>query len=211
MQSEVAHMNDLNKALGEISSIRRQVARSTEFRGYGPATLALTGVLAVVAAAAQGWRVPDPAHHLRGYLAIWVSTALVASTLAGVEVLRRTKRVHSGISDEMIRMAVEQFLPSAAAGLLITIVVLRAVPATAWIVPGLWQVIFSLGIFASCRFLPRPMLAAGIWYLLTGLIVIGFGDARAFSPWSMGIPFSVGQMLVAGILLWSGKKAEHAS
>jgi ribosomal protein L29 len=28
-----AAMNDLNKALGEISSIRRQVARSTEFRG----------------------------------------------------------------------------------------------------------------------------------------------------------------------------------
>ena len=39
-------MNDLNKALGDISSIRRQVARSTEFRGYGPATLAATGVFA---------------------------------------------------------------------------------------------------------------------------------------------------------------------
>src|ERR1700722_18621663 len=32
-------MNDLNKALGDINSIRRQVARSTEFRGYGPATI----------------------------------------------------------------------------------------------------------------------------------------------------------------------------
>src|ERR1700676_4645884 len=32
-------MNDLNKALDDITSIRRQVAHSTEFRGYGPATL----------------------------------------------------------------------------------------------------------------------------------------------------------------------------
>ena len=32
-------MNDLHKAIGDISSIRRQMARSTEFRGYGPATL----------------------------------------------------------------------------------------------------------------------------------------------------------------------------
>jgi len=27
--------------------------------------------------------------------------------------------------------------------------------------PGLWQIVFSLGVFSSCRFLPRPMLAAG--------------------------------------------------
>lgn len=46
MKSEFA-MNDLNKALGDISSIRRQVAHSTEFRGYGPATLAGTGILAL--------------------------------------------------------------------------------------------------------------------------------------------------------------------
>ena len=39
-------MDDLNKALGDISRIRRQVARSTEFHGYGPATLAATGALA---------------------------------------------------------------------------------------------------------------------------------------------------------------------
>lgn len=202
-------MNDLHKALGEISSIRRQVARTTEFRGYGPATLATTGVFAVFAAAVQGWAVPDAAHHLAGYLAVWVSTAIVASALAGVEVYRRTQRVHSGMSDEMIRMAVEQFLPAAAAGLLITVVVLRGVPAVAWIVPGLWQVIFSLGVFASCRFLPRLMVAAGVWYLLTGLILISLGDARALSPWAMGVPFGVGQMLVAGVLLVSGGKGEE--
>ena len=33
-------MNDLNRALGDIDSIRRQMARTTEFRGYGPTTLA---------------------------------------------------------------------------------------------------------------------------------------------------------------------------
>jgi hypothetical protein len=202
-------MNDLHKALGEISSIRRQVARSTEFRGYGPAALAMTALLAGVAAAVQGWRIPDAAHHLDAYLAVWVATAVIAATITGVEVYRRSERVHSGMSDEMIRMAVEQFLPAAAAGSLITIVVLRSVPGVAWMVPGLWQVIFSLGIFASCRFLPRPMLAAGVWYLLTGLIVISFGDARALSPWAMGVPFGIGQMMVAGILQLSAKKGEE--
>ena len=46
-------MNDLYKALGDISSIRRQMASTTEFRGYGPATLATTGLFAILAAAAQ--------------------------------------------------------------------------------------------------------------------------------------------------------------
>jgi hypothetical protein len=75
--------------------------------------------------------------------------------------------------------------------------------------PGLWQVIFSLGVFSSCRFLPRPMVAAGAWYLLTGMVAIALGGGRAFSPWVMGVPFGAGQMLVAGILLWTAQEDEH--
>jgi hypothetical protein len=202
-------MNELHKALGEISSIRRQVARSTEFRGYGPATLATTSMFAMVAAAVQARWAPDAAHHITGYLTIWIATAVGSAALTGVQVYRRTQREHSGLSDEMIRMAVEQFLPSAAAGLLITIVLVRAVPGVLWMLPGLWQVIFSLGVFSSCRFLPRPMVAAGAWYLLTGMVAIALGDGRAFSPWMMGAPFGVGQMLVAGILLWTAREGEH--
>jgi len=46
-------MRDLEKALADISEIRSQMARGTEFRGYGPATLAATGGLALLAAAGQ--------------------------------------------------------------------------------------------------------------------------------------------------------------
>ena len=56
----------------------------------------------------------------------------------------------------MIRIAVEQFLPALGAGLLLTFTLQRVAPAQLWMLPGLWQVIFSLGIFASCRFLPEP-------------------------------------------------------
>ncbi len=194
-------MQDLNKALGDISSIRKQVARSTDFRGYGPATLAATGLFALAAATAQ-WRwLPDAQQNLAAYLAIWISTAVVSAALIGVEMFARTKRMHRGMADAMIGMAVEQFLPSAAAGGLMTYVLVRYVPADAWILPGVWQVIFSLGVFSSCRFLPRPMFAAGVWYLFTGLLCVSLGDARAFSPWAMGVPYGAGQLLVAAILL----------
>jgi hypothetical protein len=199
-------MNDLNKALGDISSIRRQVARTTEFRGYGPATLAATGGIAILAATAQALWLPDPVDHIPVYLAIWISTALVSSALIGVQTVTRAHRMHSGMADEMIRMAVEQFLPAAGVGALMTIVLVSFAPSVLWMLPGLWQVIFCLGVFSSCRFLPRPMVAAGVWYLLTGLICMTLADIRALSPWTMGIPFGAGQLLVAGILFFTAQE-----
>jgi hypothetical protein len=182
------------------------MARSTEFRGYGPATLAATGALALAAAAAQTLFLTDPANHIAAYLTIWISTAALSATVIGAQMYTRTRRIHSGMADEMIRMAVEQFLPSVGAGGLVTLVLVHYVPTALWMLPGIWQVIFSLGVFSSCRFLPRPMAAAGAWYLLTGLACIALADNRALSPWAMGIPYGAGQMLVAGILFFTAKE-----
>jgi hypothetical protein len=204
-------MDDLNKALGDISSIRRQVARTTEFRGYGPATLAATSAFAVLAGVAQTFWIPQPAAHVSQYLGLWYATAFISVALAGFQMYTRSRRIHSGLSDEMIHMAVEQFLPAIGAGVLLTLVLLRAVPELGWMLPGLWQVTFSLGVFASCRFLPRPIVAAGVWYLFTGLVCIGLGGSRALSPWAMAIPFGAGQMMVAGILFFSAKEWRNES
>jgi hypothetical protein len=194
-------MNDLYKALGDISSIRKQMASTTEFRGYGPATLATTGVFAILAGSLQRVFVPDPANHISVYLSIWISTAVLSATLTAVQMYTRTRRLHSSLSNEMLRMAVEQFLPSVGAGLLLTVVLMLYIPSAAWMLPGLWQIIFSLGIFSSCRFLPKPMIAAAAWYLLAGLGCIAIGGSRALSPLAMAIPFGAGQFLVAAILL----------
>jgi hypothetical protein len=194
-------MSELHKALADISSIRRQMARSTQFQGYGPATLAATGGLAIAAAAAQKLWVRDPAHHIAEYLGLWIFTAILATALAGAQMYTRTRRLHSSMSDEMLRTAVEQFLPALATGVLLTFVLVRFVPAVVWLLPGIWQVIFSLGIFSSCRFLPRPMVAAGAWYLAAGLACIALGDARALAPWTMGLGYGAGQSLVAAILV----------
>jgi hypothetical protein len=201
-------MSELHDALGDISNIRRQMALNTQFRGYGPATLAGTGASAMLAGTAQALWLPDPAHHMNAYLGLWIATAVLSSAVAGVQIYTRTRRLHSGLSNEMIHTAVEQFLPAVVAGILMTIVLVRFVPQALWMLPGLWQVIYSLGVFASCRFLPRPMIAAGAWYLLTGLICLALGDARSLAPWTMGFAFGAGQLLVAGVLLTANPENE---
>lgn len=200
-------MGELNKALDDISSIRQQLARTTEFRGYGPATLAATGIFALLAGVAQNLWVPQPATHAGQYVCLWYASAFASIALAGFQMYTRSRRIHSGLSGQMIRMAVEQFLPAIGAGLLLTLVLLPHVRDLGWLLPGLWQIAFSLGIFASCRFLPRPIVVAAVWYLFTGLLCVGLGGDRALSPWAMAIPFGAGQMLVAGILFFCARES----
>ncbi len=194
-------MHDLDKALAEITAIRTQIARGKEFHGYGPATLAATGVLAMLAAAVQAAWLADPAGDFGAYLALWTAVAAISVILIGIEMITRSRRVHSGLAEEMIWTAVEQFLPAAAAGVLLTAIILHFVPESLWMLPGLWQIVFSLGVFASGRFLPRPIFVAGAWYLGTGLACLVFArGAHAFSPWAMGVPYGMGQLLIAAIL-----------
>ena len=92
-----------------------------------------------------------------------------------------------------------------------TVVLLRAAPESLWMLPGLWQIFYSLGIFASCRLLPRPTFWVAVFYLGTGLAVLApaRGEA-AFSPWAMGLPFGAGQMLAA-IVLYRTLERDHGS
>ena len=197
-------MTDLEQALADITAIRSQMARGSQFRGYGPMTVAAMGLLAIAAAVVQAIWLPDPAADAVDYVTLWVATATISVILIGIEMVARTRRIHSALADEMIRAATEQFIPAGVAGLLLTIVLLQFAPESLWMLPGLWQLVFSLGIFASCRSLPRPMLVAAVWYLVAGLASLAFANgAHAFSPYAMAVPFGVGQLYMAAVLYWS--------
>jgi len=195
-------MKDLQQALSEIHSIRTQVARGTEFHGYGPASIAASGILALAVAAAQTqWMAKSAKADLAIWLGVWAGTAVVSVFLTGLETFVRAQRVHLGFAKEMVQSAVAQFLPAVMVGFLLAVVMMRVAPQECWMLPGLWELIFSLGVFASCRFLPRQMFAVGVWYLAAGLFCLVAGSAtRSLSPWTMGIPFGVGQLLVAAVL-----------
>jgi hypothetical protein len=195
-------MKELQRALSEIHSIRSQVARGTEFRGYGPASIALSGVLALLVAAVQAqWQAKHESMSLTAWVAVWAGTAAVSIFLTGIDTFARARRVHRGFAREMVQSAVEQFLPAMMVGFLLTVVMMSVAPQQGWLLPGLWELIFSLGVFASCRFLPRQMFVVGVWYLGSGLFCLAAAStARALSPWMMGVPFGVGQLMVAAVL-----------
>lgn len=198
-------MSDLHQALAQLSAIRTQVARDTQFRGYGPASIAASGLLALAVAATQShW---SNGRDFFPFLFVWVGTAAIAIGLTTAETIGRARRVHYGLANEMILSAVEQFMPALMVGVLLTGVLVEAAPAQLWMLPGLWQLLFSLGVFASCRFLPRQTWAVGVWYLVAGLTcIVVQSSTKTFSPWTMGIPFGVGQLLVAAVLHFGFEK-----
>ena len=197
-------MTELRQALAEIRAIRTQVARGTQFRGYGPRSIAASGVLAFAVAAVQARWFSGSQRDISEFLEIWVATAAVSVFLSAWETVTRARRLHDGFAKEMTHAAVEQFLPAVVAGILLTVVLVKATPQVTWMLPGLWELVFSLGVFASCRFLPRPMFAVGLWYLAAGLACLAVESVRqTLSPWSMGIPFGVGQLLIAFVLQYN--------
>jgi hypothetical protein len=101
-------------------------------------------------------------------------------------------------------LAVGQFAPSVVAGGLLTFVLFRQAPDAAWMLPGLWSIFFSLGIFASYRLLPKATFWIGVFYMMAGILgLLWARDAFAFSPWAMGLSFGVGQLASAAILYWT--------
>ncbi len=186
-------MTELRQALAEIRAISTQVARGTQFRGYGPKSIEASALLALAVAAFQSSGTANPGHEAAGFLTCWITVAALSVLLSAWETVTRARRVHDGFAKEMTHAAVEQFLPAIVAGVLLTALLVKVAPESAWMLPGLWELIFSLGIFASCRFLPRPMFAVGLWYLAAGL-------AWSISNGSLDIRcFFLGCVVIAGL------------
>ncbi|MFO0908874.1 MAG: hypothetical protein U0794_11030 [Isosphaeraceae bacterium] len=192
---------ELQEALTQISEIRHQMARTEVFRGYRALPVAFTGVLAVAAAVVQAVSLPDPEQRIAQYLTLWIGTAVIGALVAGTEMILRCRWEGTSLRREITSLAVEQFCPCLATGALLTLVMVRSAHDALWMLPGLWQILFGLGVFASCRLLPRATFFVAVFYLVAGLASLTFAQgAQAFSPWAMGIPFGVGQFFAAGVL-----------
>ncbi len=197
--------------MADIFAIRSQIAAGTAFRGYGPAAVAVTGGLALLTVLLQCLWLHDPTAHPLEFLFSWAATAGVSAILIWIEMRARSRRHHSGLADAMLFQAVEQFLPAGAAGAAFAVLLWMFAPEALWMLPGLWQVLVALGIFASVRTLPRTVAIAGAWYFVAGFTVLLIASqSHALSPWTMGLPFVIGQLLLAALLHFASGETDDA-
>ena len=183
---------------------RRYFAATGRSRPWPPAALA------VAAAFVQPLLVSEPMSKPEDYLLLWgmVAAVALAAAVVGMWLLDRARP--SERMQPTPRTGLAPLVPCLVAGALVTFVLLRLSPETAWLLPGLWQLFFSQGLFACCRTLPRPLFAVPSFYLIAGLCSLGFArNDYALSPWAMGLPFGVGQILAAFCLYWTLERHER--
>jgi hypothetical protein len=200
---------ELREALRQISEIRQQMAQSEVFRGYRSLTVGFSGVLGLVTALMQSQWVPNPAVNLERYVGLWFGIAILSLAVAGGEMYLKARRDGPGLSREMTTLAVEQFMPCLLLGVVLTLSICCGARQVAWMLPGLWSLLFSLGVFASYRLLPRQAFWVGVYYATSGCFCLIFGqDTQAFAPWQMALSFGGGQLLGAAILYWNLERTD---
>src|SRR5438874_449276 len=203
---------DLHDALTQITEIRQQLARTEVFRGYRAVPVTFSGVLALAVAGFQALWMPAPAGNVADYLVLWIAAAVLSMIGMGIGLVLDYRRNFSPLTWSTTRLAVGQFLPCVAAGGLVAFVLWNRAPEALWMLPGLWAILFGLGIFASYRLLPPATFWVGVYYLVTGSFCLAWAQGEsAFSPLAMAVPFGVGQLLAAAILYWTLERAHGES
>ncbi|WP_447763990.1 hypothetical protein [Sphingopyxis panaciterrae] len=196
-------MNDIDSALGDINRIRDRLAAGARFEGFAPKIVAITGAMAFALA---GWQV----YRGDANLFAWIVLATVCALMIGVEAIGRARARHLAMADRLINSTLQRFLPAGLAGAIIGFVILVHLPEQVRLLPGLWQLLMAVGICAALGNLPTSMRWPAAFYFVTGTISLAMsGDASIDAAWLMGLPFGVGQLLVAAALHVSPGRTRH--
>ncbi|HEY7449425.1 MAG TPA: hypothetical protein VH702_14820 [Vicinamibacterales bacterium] len=196
---------DYSSAADQISAIHQQLVKTEIYRGYRPLPVALSGMCGAAGSLFQPYLVPRG--NVRSWVVYWGIVAVFGGLVAGSGTVlnylwesehgrRRTRRV------------LGQLGPALLAGVVITLVGVvdtRLAP----FLPGLWAMVFGLGIFASRPYLPRTTGWVALYYLTAGamLLLLGRGSSSA---WVVGGTFAVGQLSTAAALTWNRERVFDA-
>lgn len=194
---------DLDKALSEIDEIRSHLAGQVLFQGFGPVSVACTGLFAVLVALAQVLMPTVLASDRLEFLLVWVFATCIASMFITAHMWHRAKELHGTQSGAMLNRLFEQLMPPVFVVLVITAAFFKFAQSPINALPGLWLLMAALASFAMASSLGNRLRIVGVWYFLTGaaVLVIGLNKPEiVLSPWLLGVPFLIGQLSMAAIL-----------
>jgi hypothetical protein len=194
---------EVRDALDQLDRIHEQLAKGAVYRGFRVPAVALVGGLGLLAAAGQAWVVPpgDAAAF------VWYWSAIAgAGALAGFGAAARSYLFREDDYERRrTRRVMGQFLPCVLGGGLLTAALARAdgfVP----LLPGVWAVVFGLGVVAVRPHLPPAVGLIGVGYVLSGGGLLAWLPAEP-SGWCVGGVFG-GWHLTTAVALWLGTGGE---
>jgi hypothetical protein len=195
-------MSDVSRALEQIAEIHGHLAKGEVYRGWRSAPVAVSGLLGIAAAAYQAAfnRPLEPFT----FVVFWLAVATAALIVGCSEIVWHYARSATSGERRRTNQVLGQFLPALVAGALVSVALVRLGPVLATLLPGLWALLFGVGIFSARPYLPPASVVVAAFYWTAGITLLWTGhNLDTLSPWMVGGPFGAGQLLTAGVLYWN--------
>ncbi len=148
--------------MDDLRFIRNTMERAGAFTavpGWGGVAIGVTALVAALLAAQQ----PTPAR----WLAVWLSTAVIASLIAAVSLIRKARRARVPLTKGPGYKFLLTFLPTVVAGTALT-AALYANDAVA-LLPGLWLLLYGVAIVTAGAYSVRVVPLMGVAFLALGI------------------------------------------
>ncbi len=206
----------LKEALSDIAEIRSHLDRNQAYRGFRSMAIGLSALFVMLGSLFQLGMNVDMTRSPARYLEIWLVVALGSLLVTVVEMIVRGRISNEMSVWKMHGRVATSILPSLIVGALVTAALMfesgfhsRLARDNIWLLPGVWALIYSLGLFASSNLLHRATRVAAIYYLVTGCGYLYWNATRhQIDAWHMVAIFGVGQLLLAGLLYWKVERTD---
>ena len=205
---------NIHRALSEVAEIRAQLDRTASYQGFRSLATGFSALLVIIGGILESTFVADPQMQIDPYLAIWLGVAVASSMLAGSEMIIRgivSRKLQVWVTH---RKLVANLLPSLIVGSVLTLVIgehaLESISGgMIWSLPGVWAMLFGLGVFSCRHDLPRSTGWVAAYYLFAGIICLLINSqTHVVAPWQMVMLFGVGQAALGFVLYWNVERKQ---
>jgi hypothetical protein len=194
---------EVHDALAQLDRIHDQLTKSEVYRGFRVPAVALVGCLGLLAAAGQQW-VIEPGEGA-AFIWYWSAIGSVGALIGLGAAVRSYLFREDEFEKRRTRRVMGQFLPCLLAGGVLTAALART-EATVPLLPGVWAILFGLGVVAVRPHLPRAVGLVGIGYVATGAVLLARVPAEP-DGWCVGGVFGAWHLATAAAL-WLGSGGE---
>jgi hypothetical protein len=148
--------------------------RAGSFTAVPGAGMIVIGLSALLAAPIAGWNEAGS-----GWLTIWVADGILAAAIAAVTIFRKARRLSLPLRSGPARRFALAFLPSLAAGAILTAVMMSH--GLGSLLPGTWLLLYGTAVTAAGALSVRVVPLMGASFMVLGvaalLIAPSFGSA----------------------------------
>lgn len=188
--------NHIHDALIQVQELKHKILEKQRFKGYSGRARALSGTLALAAAAALSFAaVPRTTS---AHLAAWSVVFLLSVLLNfGAITYWFLFDPQAGRNPRRLRPVTDVLPPLLVGGILTLVLLLRGNYDD---LSGTWMCLYGLANLAGRHALPRRILWIGVYYIAAGAAVLLLLNHSFLNPWPMGIVFFIGEWAGGTIL-----------